>query len=177
MTDGEHAGVSRAITGLATLLRQRGDLVRAETLLEEGLAHARALGSDWAVANVLISLGHVAREQGDGERAERLYRESLTAQEKLGNPVYVALCLEGLAAVASESGRPARAITLCAAASHLRAGARAPAPPTERAVVERALATARTALGQPTAGETWAAGHSLTLARAVEVAMTVEPGA
>ncbi len=167
----DSAGVTRAIMGLATLLRQRGELIRAETLLEEGLTHSRALGSDWAVSNVLISLGHVARERGDGARAERLYRESLAAQEKLGNPVYVALCLEGLAAVASESGHFERVITLCAAASRLRDEARAPLPPAERAVVERTLASARAALGQPVADATWAAGSALTLTRAIEAAL------
>ncbi len=167
----DHAGVSRAIMGLATLLRQRGELARAEALLEEGLSHARAFGSDWAVANVLISLGHVAREQGNNARAERLYRESLAAQEKTGNPVYVALCLEGLAAVASASAHPARAITLCAAASRLRDEAQAPAPPMERAAIERTLARARNALGQPAAGTAWVIGHALTLTQAIEAAL------
>ncbi|HEU0028351.1 MAG TPA: tetratricopeptide repeat protein [Ktedonobacterales bacterium] len=174
---GDHAGITRAIMGLATLLRQRGEPGRAETLLEEGLTHARTFGTDWAVANVLISLGHAAREQGDGGRGERFYRESLTAQAKLSNPVYAALGLEGLAAVTSERDSARRAITLCAAAARLRDEAHAPLPPDERAVIERTLATARAALSQPDADAIWAAGHALTLAQAIEIALAGESGA
>jgi predicted ATPase/transcriptional regulator with XRE-family HTH domain len=172
---GDHAGMTRAIMGLATLLRQRGEFIRAQALLEEALTHARMYGTDWAVANVLISLGHVAREQGDSERAERFYRESLIAQEKLGNFVYGALSLEGLATVAGERGSAERAITLCAAASRLRDEAHAPAPPAERAVIERTLASARATVDQPAADAAWAAGRALTLAQAVEFALAAGP--
>jgi hypothetical protein len=98
-------------------------------------------------------------------------REALTLYQTLGDPRRCAVGLEGLASTAGMAGRGERAARLLGAAEALRETLGAPIPPHERADVERAVADARTTLGEEVWAQALAAGRALTLAQAIAEAL------
>jgi hypothetical protein len=149
-------------------VRGQGDLGRARTLLEEGLALSRGLENAWGIMRALASLGNVACEAGDYARALRLYEESLKLAWRMGLNHTILLCLEGLARVAVAQGRMERAARLCGAATALREDKGWPLPPARRAEHERTVAAAREAFGEEAFEEAWARGHALPLEEVLE---------
>ncbi|HYU74393.1 MAG TPA: hypothetical protein VEL31_17120, partial [Ktedonobacteraceae bacterium] len=61
---------------------------------------------------------------------------------------------------------------LCAAATTLRAQAQTPLPPAERKAFEEVVAATRAALNEPTFGEEWTIGASLTHDQAIDYALS-----
>ncbi len=160
-----------ALLNLGELARKRGDVVRATELLEEALAHVRAIDMTWGIANILTLLGHLARGQQDYARAKVRYRESLALFHSLGNATYTAWCLEGIAAVACAEGHYQHATRLCAAAAVLRVAAQTPLPPTEQEDFDQVVMTARAELDERTFTEEWRLGSTLAQDDAVSYAL------
>jgi tetratricopeptide (TPR) repeat protein len=163
---------TRALVQLGELARQGGDTARAESLLTEGLAEARASEAAWDEAIITTLLGHLARQQQHHTVARQHYHESLLQLQAFGNPTFIAWCVEGLAATLAAVGQAALAVRLCAAAATQRALAHTPLPPTEREAVEQVLTTARTAQGESAFAAAWAEGSALSLAVAVAEALS-----
>lgn len=150
-----------ALTNLAEIARARGDLLRAEELLTEALALARADSNTWETAMIVTLLGHTARKRQQYAQSRVHYRESLAHFSASGSPTFLAWCLEGLAATLAAEGDVAHAVRLSAAAGGMRVHAGTPAPPPERAEIERLLEDARATLGEPVFRAEWAAGSAL----------------
>jgi len=168
---GDTHQLALALLNLGELARKRGDIARATELLEEALAHVRAIDMTWGIANILTLLGHLARGQQDYERAKVRYGESLALYHRLGNATYTAWCLEGIAAVACAEGRNARATRLCAAAAALRSTAQTPLPQTEQDDFDKVVMTARAELDERTFTEEWRIGSTLAQDDAVSYAL------
>src|SRR5205807_9556198 len=77
--------------------RAHGDLRRARSLHEEGLAIQRELGHKGSMVRSLCHLGAIAAIEADPERARLRYQESLSLGVELGDKRSIAACLEGLA--------------------------------------------------------------------------------
>jgi ATP/maltotriose-dependent transcriptional regulator MalT len=65
------------IRALGTVALERGDLTRAQELVESGLTEARAIGHDWAVSQDLTVLGLIANARGEYAEADGFFRESI----------------------------------------------------------------------------------------------------
>jgi tetratricopeptide (TPR) repeat protein len=169
---GDASGVDMALLSLGHVARAQGDYARATHLLEEVLAHARAIHMTWGVANMLTSLSLLARDQGDYDRALALAREGLTLHGAFGNKTYLAWNFEGMATVASELGRHAYATQLSAVAERLRQEVSAPRPPDEQARYDQTLAAARTGLGSESFEQAWESGRALTSEEAITLALS-----
>ena len=164
---------ARAYYGLGQVARQRGDVVEARALHEAGLACRREAGEHWGMALALVGLGQVALDEGDIASARALFFQSLAFSRELGDTHGLARCLEGMAAVAAQV-QPEHALQLAGAAAALRESSCAPLPPTERALLERRLAPARTTLGEDRSAAFLAAGRTCPVDKAIELAFNIE---
>lgn len=162
-----------ALTNLAEIARARGNLSRAEELLAEALALARAASNSWEAAMIVTLLGHTARQRRQYTRARAHYCESLALFSAFDSPPFLAWCLEGLAATLAAEGAVARAVRLYAASASMRERAGAPAPPQERAEIERILDDIRARLGGPVFRAEWASVATLPREQIVAEALTL----
>jgi hypothetical protein len=85
----------------------------------------------------------------------------------------MAWCLAGLGSVAALDEEPERAARLWGAAERLRQAIGCRPPPAARATYERAIATARTALGEEAFATAWEAGRALMLEQAIAEALQI----
>ncbi|HMA37208.1 MAG TPA: tetratricopeptide repeat protein, partial [Chloroflexia bacterium] len=142
-----------------------GDYPVARARHEESLALRRELDDKAGIANALSNLGEVAEAQADFAAAYALHAAALRLQIELGGRRGIAQGLESLARVAAAdlAGDGARrAARLWGVAEALREALGTPAPPPERAVLERAIAAARARLAPATWAAAWAAGRALS---------------
>jgi predicted ATPase/DNA-binding CsgD family transcriptional regulator len=149
-----------------------GDWSRAEAVLEEALERWRRLGNPWGIGVVLGKLADVAQARGDEVRAAALYGESLGFWLGHGNELGTVEILTGLARLVAK-WRPEGAVRLFAAAETIQKRIGLTLAPALRAKNERALAAARTALGEEAFAAAWAVGQDLPLERAVAEAQSV----
>jgi DNA-binding CsgD family transcriptional regulator/tetratricopeptide (TPR) repeat protein len=154
--------VSQALTILGEISHREGDCAAARALLEASLGKARELGERILVRVALPTLALVLVEQADHAQARALLAESLTLSRDHGDREGVGRGLEAFAHLAAAQGQPARAVRLAGAAAALREAIGAPISPSERAVLERRLAPARAALGEPASALAWAAGRAVS---------------
>ena len=152
-----------------------GEWSRAEAVLEEALDRWRHLGNRWGTGVVLGKLGDVAHARGDEARAAKLYGEGLEYWQSLGELGAVEF-LTGLARLAAKE-QPEAAVRLFATAREIQRRAGLTPAPSLQAKNERALDTARGALGEERFAEAWSEGGDLPLERAVSEARTVADGA
>ena len=161
----------RSLYYLAEVARHQGELDRAHGFLEQALSGAKAADNAWDCAIMTTMLAHVERQQEDNAQAHRHYLDCLASFHSFGSTAYFAWCLEGYCALLCANADYARATRLSAAAATLRLHAHAPLPAAERDAFEQTLNYARDALGQFDFDMEWAAGSSLTTAKALDEAM------
>ncbi len=152
---------------------------RALVLLEESLAHFRAVGDSWGIAYALYWLGSMAAKQGDHRRARVLLAESLGLFHEMGNKVAVLRGLiefAGMVAIqAQQRAELERAARLYGAAEALEDsmiarpefgvfGDSAPRAP---------IPVLRTRLGEATFAAAWAEGRAMTLEQAMTLALSL----
>src|SRR5205085_7497836 len=126
-------------------------------------ALSREIGYRHGIAEALCLLGRMAASLGDYAAARARCEESLVIGSEVGNNLNIAVYLEGLANVVAVQGECLWATRLWGAAEALREAMGAPIPPVYRAEYERAVATARSRLGEKSFTDAWAEGQSLTL--------------
>jgi DNA-binding NarL/FixJ family response regulator len=166
---GWRRGAVNVLSFLGDLSYWEGEYATAQSLLEQGLALARELGAEALYCSALVRLGQIAIDTDDLSRASALLEESLRASARLGDRQSLAGALAACAQLAAVGGDARRALRLASAAGTLRGGptvggptsaVRAQARGRER--TERRLATARAALGEPTATQAWVEGEALS---------------
>ncbi len=107
------AGTAEAALQLGFYLwAWHGDLVRAQSLVDESLARYRALGDAFGLADALNNSALLRWYGGDVEGAERLYRESLQTANTNDNRLVALQATGGLAFVALARGQCDAAIDL-----------------------------------------------------------------
>jgi non-specific serine/threonine protein kinase len=145
----------------------QGDRARAGRLLHEAQAVQRAAGDlAYGDAESLGFLGLLACEQGDLARSADLQRESLSLHLEMGSQEVLAVNLANVAMLAVATRRPATAARLFGAAVGQREAIGNPFKLPERAVYDRAIDAARSALGADEFAAAWDAGRALSLAEA-----------
>jgi non-specific serine/threonine protein kinase len=168
---GDLHGVGWALCYLAGIQQLQGDYARAVPLFEESLAVFQDLQDKYGISYQLWYLADTLRDQRNYEQAKRLYRESLHIRHALVDKTGLAECFEGLAEVAAEEGQPVLAARLFGAAHWLRETIGTPLAALRRPAQERAVANARTALGEDVFGAAWAEGQTMTLEEAIAYAL------
>ena len=157
-----------AFLGNVTL--HQGDILTARLLLEKSCVLLReVIDEEHQMSWTLSLLGKVNAVQGDYTAARACYEESLQSlvhvQTTPSSSMFfldLASVLEGLAAVVAAQGELAWAVRLWGAAEALRETRSIPLPPLYRADYERAVAAARTQLGEKTFAAIWSEGQSMT---------------
>jgi tetratricopeptide (TPR) repeat protein len=114
---------ARALTSLAELALEEGELARARQLLEQAADEYKHRGHEINYVWSLEGLAEVARRDGQLDRATELLADALRRANALGDPAVVGEVLEALAVVAGECGQSEVAGTLWGAGGALRRGA------------------------------------------------------
>jgi non-specific serine/threonine protein kinase len=171
---GERRGVAMTLWQLAAVVGEQGDVEQAIALCEESVAVARNLGSDGTIAQALLALGQAAHARGDAQRAGAVLAESLTLMQATGASRAMARCLAALAAVACGHGEMQRTVRVAGASMALFTHYGAALQRRERALFERTVAAARTALQEDAFAAAWVAGQTLPLDAAIADALPVE---
>jgi predicted ATPase len=114
LTQSEQPGwvTAMAINLLGTVAWHRGDLERATTYFQEGVARLRAAGELGLAAEFTVDMGRLAAKQEDLERATAYYEEALALAQRAGIAIPAGEALGEMAEVARRQGDLLRAVTL-----------------------------------------------------------------
>ena len=161
-------------SGAAWSMNQRGDIAReqghadmARDLYHRALSSFRQAGDPWGSARSLSDLGYIHCEQGDYESAHAAHREALEMFAQLSSKRGMARALEGFACLAVARGEAKRALTLAAAAKHLRHQISTPLPQAEQAKIDHIMSPAWKLLGEAEGKAAWAEGVAMSIDGAV----------
>lgn len=177
---GDKRGLAFALNNLGEVAFRQGEHERARTSFEESLRLRRELENKEGIAVSLSGLGDVSLARGEHRRAARMYLESLSLLRASNDTALVVPILEQVAAFVGVARGPAptadrgasiHAARFFGAASSLRDTLTAPLPPASRAAYERAVDTARRAVGDNVFARAWAEGQTLSLERAIKEAI------
>jgi non-specific serine/threonine protein kinase len=163
---------SAALANLGVAVHAQGQLAAAAGHHEEALARQRTVGYVRGEMLSLLDLGDVARDRGETARAAAYYRDGLALAWAYGEQRAIAEALEGMACAVGGSGHAATAVRWFAASERLRQTTGiANWLAFNRAVYQRAIAAARTALGEQAFATVWAVGREASPAQAVAEAL------
>jgi predicted ATPase/DNA-binding winged helix-turn-helix (wHTH) protein len=168
---GDSSGSAWALNQQADVARDQGDLTDARALYEQALFAFRSAGDRWGQARSLADLGTIACELGEHEAAFANFRESLDIFAGLEHRRGIARVLEGLACFASAKGDALRALSVAAAASHLRHLVSAPLPPAEQSKLDQKLLSAWHQLSEPEGKKAWTDGYAMSMENAIRYAL------
>jgi predicted ATPase/class 3 adenylate cyclase/DNA-binding CsgD family transcriptional regulator len=172
---GDIGNIAQCLSLSGRLALTQGDTTAGRSLLTESLRLSREIGSQWGIAESLAELAQVEASQGDLAAARTLYEKSLTIAREWNYKDLLPSCLEGLADVVGVQGEPAWAAQLWGAAEALREGMGTPMLPVSRATYERAVAAARTRLGEKAFAAAWTEGRAMTQEQALAAQGPVTP--
>jgi predicted ATPase len=156
-----HWAIGFTLNNLAIAAFLEGDLLQARALVGESVSVFRGLKDDVAVAEVLVTQGHIFMAQDDAAAAYRAFVEALRLTMVGSRQLLVAAAMEGLASVVVSQGDAELGARLLASASTLRAQMSTPVRPVDQALVDYALVTARSMLGDTTFAAVWAEAQAL----------------
>jgi predicted ATPase/DNA-binding winged helix-turn-helix (wHTH) protein len=172
---GDRNGAAWSINQQGDIARAMGDLAAARGLYQRALFAFQEAGDPWGSARSLTDLGYIYCEQGEHLAAHGAYREALEILAGLGHRRGMARVLEGYACLALAQGYATRALTLAAAAAHIRQLISVPLPQAEQSKLDRTLLSAWESLSESEARGAWAEGSAMSLEKAMEYSLQ-EPG-
>ena len=121
------------------------------------------LGAEGGTASALLNRGWSALDLGNGSAAEVSFRESLVIARRLGAVPRIASGASGLGVTLVLGGQEKCGAQLLGAAGALyKTLESGPADAVEEELQERAVAAAKTALGEEAFAEAWAGGEAMT---------------
>ena len=172
---GDRSGAAWSLNQQGDIARERGNVASAWVLYQRALLAFREVGDQWGSARSLTDLGCIDCEQGNYAGAHAAYREALEIFAGLGHRRGAARALEGYACLALAREHPTRALTLAAAAAHLRRLISAPLPQAEQLKLDSTLQPAWKSLSEREGKDAWALGFSMSLEKAIQYSLE-EPG-
>jgi predicted ATPase/DNA-binding winged helix-turn-helix (wHTH) protein len=164
---GDHSGAAWSINQQGDIAREAGDIPTARRFYQRALGTFREAGDPWGSARSLTDLGYIDCELGNHQAGRAAFREALKTFTGLAYRRGVARVLEGYACLAIAEDHAARALTLAAAAAHLRRMIGAPLTRAEQSILDRTLLAAWNSLSQTKGQEAWAKGYDMTTEEAV----------
>jgi predicted ATPase/DNA-binding CsgD family transcriptional regulator len=164
---GEKEGIANVHSLYAQLAFRQGDISGARAQLENCILLYREIGQRRALAESLAILARIALSQKERTEARVLYDESREIASELNHMWLIAACLEGQAGMAADEDQLTYAAQLWGAAHALRETIRVSIPLIDRTDNERAIATARTRLGEKDFAAAWEAGRAMTPEQAI----------
>ncbi len=167
----DEAGValSRFYLGLLHLVKD--DFAPARARFGESLATFRRLDDKFWIDACLVHLGYVECEEGHHEAARSRFSEMDEVLPLLQFPWGATYTLEGFARLAAAEERPDLALRLAGATEALRRTFGVSIGPLRQAGFARALAPARSALGEEAGNKVFMAGAAMTLEEAIALAL------
>jgi len=168
---GDDSGAAWALNQQGDVAREQGDLPGARALYERALFTFRSTGDRWGQARSLADLGIIACELGEHSAAFENFSESLDIFTRLEHRRGIARVLEGLACFAMAKGNARRALSVAAAASHLRQVVSNPLPPAEQSKLNQKLFPAWNQLGEVEGKQVWNEGYGMTMENAIRYAL------
>ncbi len=172
---GDSSGAAWSINQQGDIARAQDDITAARELYQRALSAFREGGDPWGSARSLTDLASIDCEQGDHLAAHAAYREALGIFADLGHRRGIARALEGSACLALTQGHAARALTLAAAAAHLRHLIGAPLPQAEQLKLDGTLLPAWKSFSEVEGKRAWAEGSAMSLEKAIQYSLE-EPG-
>lgn len=171
---GDRWGVAYVLQVLGEQARRAGQLVQAQTMLEEGHVLWRLAGTLMGERAAVMNLAMVTLERGRPVRAGELASEALELSLQLrdAGSATTVRAVEIAAQVLWALYQTPDAVGLMAAAGSRRDALETPRPAVEQPDVDLLLDTARSLLGDAAFHRAWADGLTLTMDQAVEVAAT-----
>jgi non-specific serine/threonine protein kinase len=143
---------------LAKIALIHGDLPRAAALCEESLAAHREIGDEYGIATACFSLGLIRMAQGDAAQALALHSRAVNGYRMLRERLYIAAGLEAMAAALSVLGHTTLSARLLGAAHAIWRKIGAATFFADEAARERAIASAKEALGPEEFAAAWDTG-------------------
>jgi predicted ATPase/DNA-binding SARP family transcriptional activator/DNA-binding CsgD family transcriptional regulator len=170
--DVDRIGTNQMMLGFAAVAQ--GDYERARTVCEEALALSGESDSGvrWFVPESLVNRGLAELGQGEHERAAASFSEGLKLAREMGTKLSFPTSLEGMASLAGALKEGTRAARLWGAVEAARRDSGLALSPTERAVHEPYLASARAQSGEEAWEEALIVGRAMSLEEAAEYALS-----
>lgn len=164
---GTNLGLSWALTGLAEVLRLRGDAAGADEAASRSLEVAEGVKSRAAAGEARLVLGRLSAGRGEWADAQRLHHEALADLVEIGHTRDLPPALEALAEVAAGLESYAEAAHILGAAERARDELGLVAWNHQREENEALVARVRDALDEQAFEQAWAEGEALTANEAV----------
>jgi predicted ATPase/DNA-binding winged helix-turn-helix (wHTH) protein len=168
---GDRSGAAWSINQLGDIARATGDMAECRRFYQLALTTFREANDPWGTARSLADVGYVECEEGNHPAAHAAFCDALEIFAALGHRRGMARVLEGYACLAIVEGRPARALTLAAAAAHARQSISAPLSQAEQLRLDQSLLAARQNLEKEQANRACAAGSEMTMEEAMDYAL------
>lgn len=168
---GDASGAAWSINQSGDLELEQGRVESAQNLYQNALEAFRKTGDRWGCARSLTDLGWIYTMQGEISAAHTAYREALKQFADLGHRRGIARVLEGASCLAAASGDVFKALTLAAAADHLRSQIGAPLHGAERAKLDKGLSVACEILNSSGGKDAWQKGLDMHLEGAILLAL------
>jgi non-specific serine/threonine protein kinase len=161
-----------AQTRLGWCLFQLGERARGLALCEEGLHGQREIGEHWALSLAQITLADLLLADGNPSQAAALFRDALASSDH-GDVVLKVSALVGLTCVADAMGQAERTALLGGAADAVHATGGVMPQYGVYTHFGRAVAHARSLLGEAAFTASWTKGRTLTTHQLLTVATAV----
>jgi len=159
---GDKESIANCLSLWGMLALREGDTALARSQVEQAMTLFKEMQQQHGVALSLYALAQVATVQGNHAGSQVLYEQGIGVARKSGDKRTIPSGLEGLAAAIAAQGNHTWAAHLWGAAEALREAIGAPLPPVERASYNRAVAAARTQLGEQAFAAAWAEGRTMS---------------
>jgi tetratricopeptide (TPR) repeat protein len=167
-------GIAFDLTNLARVRLELGEPDRAAALSAQGIRLFRDMGNRLGLAGALAVFGMAARALGDTARAIAVLREGLSILVELDERSAMPEHLELLAAALLDDENVDRAVMLLGCAAALRDDMVSPRSPDDKENVAALLERAREQRDAATVAAAFAAGRSLPLQGALDMALATE---
>jgi predicted ATPase/class 3 adenylate cyclase/DNA-binding CsgD family transcriptional regulator len=167
---GDKENIANCLSLSGMLALSEGDAASARSLTEQALALFQEMKLQDGTALSLYALAEVAAVGGDSARSQALYEHGVGVARKAGDKRTITSGLEGLAAAVAAQGNYTWAAHLWGAAEALREAIGMPLPPVEHGSYHRAVAAARTELGEQAFAAAWAQGRTQSPEQALATA-------
>ncbi|MCW5852140.1 MAG: tetratricopeptide repeat protein [Anaerolineae bacterium] len=170
---GDQSQIALALNNLGEAAWLQGNLALAAQSYNQSLGLCRELEDRRGMSFTLLGLGRVALAQGDRRQAHALFHESMSIRQDLNDRRGLVECLEEIACSVGHASSNAEAVQLLSAVDAFRQALHISRPPVEQERYTAMLTAMRDHLGGPAFEAAYQAGQSLTLEKAVTLALSL----